>query len=203
VNEPSEPIVARHWLTVAAPKAAPALATTTVLALARLWNANGAEHSIGDAVLMTALSLGAAAAGACASVGRAGDSTIAGTAFATSGALAFAGVAGYADGLPLPLLLWAVATASAYGLAARYWRTDKRERVAHERHVSERRAEHTHVERVESIRATAQIEAARSGAAYAGQLAAALTARAALPGFDPQALETAGLPALPAHDKHA
>lgn len=40
----NEPIVARHWLTIAAPKAAPAVATTTVLALARIWNANGAEH---------------------------------------------------------------------------------------------------------------------------------------------------------------
>ncbi|WP_329532389.1 hypothetical protein OG568_18635 [Streptomyces sp. NBC_01450] len=196
----NEPIVARHWLAHATPKAAPALATTTVLALARIWNANGAEHSIGNAVLMTALSLGAAAAGACASIGRAGDPVIAGTAFAASGALAFAGVAGYADGLPLPLLLWSVATAGAYGLAARYWRTDRRERVAHERHVSDRREERAHVERVETIRGTTQIEVARTGAAYAESLAAALTARAALPGFNPKALETAGLPQLPAAD---
>src|SRR5262245_56759713 len=111
-----EPIVARHWLAAVAPKAAPALTTTTVLALARIWNANGAEHSIGNALLMTVLSAGAATAGACASVGHAGDSTIAGTAFAASGALAFAGVAGYTDGLPLPLLLWTLATAGAYGL---------------------------------------------------------------------------------------
>jgi hypothetical protein len=197
----NEPIIARHWLALIAPKAAPALATTTVLALARIWNANGAEHSLGNAVLMTALSLGAAAAGACASVGRAGDSVIAGTAFAASGALAFAGVAGYADGLPLPLLLWSLATAGAYGLAARYWRTDRRERVGYERHVSDRREEHAHLERVETLRATTQIEVARTGAAYAEQLAAALTARAMLPGFDPTALETAGLPQLPTAER--
>ena len=199
----NEPIVARHWLAIVAPKAAPAIATTTVLALARIWNANGAEHSVGNAVLMTALSIGAAAAGACASVGYAGDSTIAGTAFAASGALAFAGVAGYADGLPLPLLLWSVATAGAYALAARYWRTDRRERVSYERHVSDRREERAHVERVETIRGTTQIEVARTGAAYAEQLAQALVTRATLPGFDPTALERAGLPQLPSAERES
>ncbi|MGC0337903.1 hypothetical protein [Streptomyces sp. SLBN-8D4] len=194
----NEPIVARHWLAIAAPKAAPAIATTTVLALARIWNANGAEHSVGNAALMTTLSLAAAAAGVCASIGRAGDPVIAGTAFAASGGLALAGVAGYADGLSLPLLLWALTTAVAYGLAARYWRTDRRERIAHERHTSGRREEHAHVERVEALRAGAQIEVARTGAAYAEQLAQALITRAALPGFDFTAVEAAGLPELPA-----
>ncbi|MEU8715795.1 hypothetical protein [Streptomyces sp. NPDC048663] len=199
---PNEPIVARHWLALAAPKAAPALATTTVLALARIWNANGAEHSVGNAVLMTALSLAAAGAGACASIGRAGDPVIAGTAFAASGSLALAGVAGYADGMSLPLLLWALATTGAYALATRYWRTERRERLAHDRHVSDRREERAHVERVETLRATAQIEVARSGAAYAEQLAAALVARAALPGFDPTALEHTGLPQLPTAERN-
>ncbi|MFD8932763.1 MULTISPECIES: hypothetical protein [Streptomyces] len=199
----NEQIVARHWLAIIAPKAAPALATSTVLILARIWNANGAQHSIGDAVLMTALTLAAGAAGVCASIGRAGDPVIAGTAFAASGALALAGVAGYADGLPLPLLLWSVATAGAYGLAARYWRTDRRERVAYERHVSDRREERAHIERVETIRGTTQIEVARTGAAYAESLAAALTVRAALPGFNPVALERAGLPELPASHRDA
>ncbi|WP_432188656.1 hypothetical protein [Streptomyces sp. Tue6028] len=197
----NEPIVARHWLHLAAPKAAPAIATTTVLALARVWNANGAEHSVGNAVLMTALSLGAAAAGACASLGNVSDPLITGTAFAASGSLALAGVAGYADGLSLPLLLWSMATAGAYALAARYWRTDRRETLAHHRQAGERREEHAHIERVEALRAGAQIEVARAGAAYAEQLAAALTARAALPGFDPQALTTAGLPQLPTSER--
>lgn len=187
----------RHWLAAAAPKAAPALATSTVLILARIWNANGAEHSTGNAVLMTALALGAAVAGALASVGRAGDGVIAGTAFATSGALALAGVAGYADGISLPLLLWALATAVAYGLAVRHWRTDRREHLAHDRHTSLRREEHAHVERVEALRAGAQIEVAREGAAYATALAQAITARSALPGFNAVELTRAGLPELP------
>ncbi|MCX4513290.1 hypothetical protein OHA27_23820 [Streptomyces sp. NBC_01619] len=195
-----EPITARHWLALAAPKAAPAVATSTVLILGRIWNANGAEHSTGNAALMVVLAAGAATAGAFASAGRSGDSVIAGTAFASSGALALAGVAGYADGMSLPLLLWAVATAVAYGLAARYWRTDRRESVAHERHTTERREQHAHVERVEALRAGAQIEVARSGAAYAEQLATALITRATLPGFDPAQLAKVGLPELPTID---
>ncbi|WP_328553409.1 hypothetical protein [Streptomyces sp. NBC_00358] len=193
----NEQIIARHWLAIIAPKATPAIATSTVLILARIWNANGAEHSIGNAVLMTALSLAAAAAGMCASIGQAGDPVIAGTAFAASGGLALAGVAGYADGLSLPLLLWVLATAVAYGLAARYWRTDRRELIAYERQTSARLEEHAHTERVEALRAGAQIEVARTGAAYAEQLAQALITRAVLPGFDSKAVEAAGLPELP------
>ncbi|MBK3558064.1 hypothetical protein JHN55_16295 [Streptomyces sp. MBT56] len=193
----NEPLVQRHWLTLAAPKVAPALATSTVLILGRIWNANGAEHSVGNAALMVVLATGAASAGAFASAGRAGDPVIAGTAFAASGGLALAGVAGYADGLPLPLLLWVLATATAYGIAARYWRTDRRDTVAYDRQTTVRREEHGHVERVEALRAGAQIEVARSGAAYAEQLATALITRAALPGFNPQALTDAGLPELP------
>ncbi|TJZ55870.1 hypothetical protein FCH28_11320 [Streptomyces piniterrae] len=194
----NESLTARRWLAQAAPKTAPAVATSTVLILGRIWNANGAEHSIGNAALMVVLATGAATAGAFASAGRAGDNVIAGTAFATSGALALAGVAGYADGLSLPLLLWALATAVAYTLNARTSRTDRREAVAHERQIGERREEHAHIERVEALRAGAQIEVAREGAQYAQALAAALTARAALPGFDPAQLAKAGLPELPA-----
>ncbi|MEU1311732.1 hypothetical protein ABZ419_22960 [Streptomyces cinnamoneus] len=196
----NEPVIARHWVALAAPKVAPAVATSTVLILGRIWNANGAEHSTGNAALMVVLAAGAAAAGVFASTGWAGDRVIAGTAFATSGSLALAGVAGYADGLSLPLLLWALATAVAYGIAARHWRTDHRATVAHHRNTALRRLDHAHVERVEALRAGAQIEVAREGAAYATALAHALTARATLPGFDPAALTRAGLPELPAID---
>ncbi|MGP3924783.1 hypothetical protein [Streptomyces sp. 8N616] len=193
----NEPTTARHWLAAALPKAAPGLATSTVLILARVWSVNGAEHSIGNAVLMTALALGAAAAGACAAVGRSGDGTLAGTAFAASGGLALAGVAGYADGLSLPLLLWALTTAVAYGLAARHWRTDRRGTVAYERQVSQGREEHAHLERIEAMRSRTQIEVAREASTYATALAEAMTARAALPGFDAAAVTRAGLPELP------
>ncbi|WP_418959134.1 hypothetical protein [Streptomyces tritici] len=194
----NQPLLHRHWLAYALPKAAPAVTTSTVLILGRIWNANGAEHSLGNAILMTVLAAGAATAGGFAAAGRNGDGVLAGTAFAASGGLALAGVAGYADGLSLPLLLWALATAVAYGLAARYWRTDRRETVAYERRTAERRENHAHTERMEALRARTQIEVARETTAYATALAEAMTARAALPGFDPLTLTRAGLPELPA-----
>ncbi|MYT24536.1 hypothetical protein GTW69_30385 [Streptomyces sp. SID7760] len=190
----NEPITYQHWAVKLAPKTVPALATTTVLTLGRIWNANGAEHSTGNAALMTVLALAAAAAGGLTSAGRAGDATLAGTAFAVSGGLALAGVAGYADGLSLPLLLWALATSVAYSLANRYWRTARRESLAYERHTATRREDHAHVERVETLRAHTQIQVAREATTYATALAEAMTARAALPGFDPETLTRAGLP---------
>ncbi|MFE4953488.1 hypothetical protein ACFRCW_05105 [Streptomyces sp. NPDC056653] len=197
----NEPLVQHHWVALVAPKVAPAVATSTVLILGRIWNANGAEHSTGNAALMVVLAAGAATAGAFAAAGRGGgDGVLAATAFATSGGLALAGVAGYADGLSLPLLLWALATAVAYGIAARYWRTDRRDTVAYQRQNVVRREDHAHIERVEALRAGAQIEVAREGAAYATSLAQALIHREALPGFDPSALTRAGLPELPAID---
>ncbi|MFI2311516.1 hypothetical protein AMK17_12695 [Streptomyces sp. CB00072] len=198
----SEPLTHRHWAALAVPKVAPVIGTSTVLILGRIWNANGAEHSAGNAALMVALAAGAATAGAFAAAGHGGgDGVLAGTAFATAGALALAGVAGYADGWSLPILLWSVATAVAYGIAARYWRTDRRDATAHHRQTEVRREGHAHVERVEALRAGAQIEAARTGAAYAEQLATALITRAALPSYDPQAITRAGLPELPSAEK--
>nr|WP_203593216.1 hypothetical protein [Streptomyces sp. SID9124] len=190
-------MIQHHWAALAAPRVAPALATSTVLILGRIWNANGAEHSTGNAALMIVLAAGAATAGALAAAGRGGgDGTVAATAFAASGGLALAGVAGYSDGWSLPVLLWALATAVAYGLAARHWRIDRRDTLAHIRQTTVRREEHGHIERVEALRAGAQIESARAGAAYAEQLALALIHREALPGYDPTALARAGLPAL-------
>ncbi|MHC0432011.1 hypothetical protein ACX6XY_17760 [Streptomyces sp. O3] len=198
-SEPIEPIVARHWLVLAAPKAAPVLSTSTVLALARIWNAGGAEHDVGGAVLMTALAAGSAAAGVLAAH-KLGDTTVTVTCLSGSAACALAGIAAYSDGIELPLLLWAIATLIMYALAARTWRSDRREAAARQRHTSERREHHAHVERVEAIRAGAQIESARAGAAYAEALSHAILTRAAQPGFNPAALHSAGLPELPNPD---
>ncbi|MCQ6555160.1 hypothetical protein NPS70_18465 [Streptomyces sp. C10-9-1] len=195
MNQP--PLTVRHPLAVAAPRIAPALATTALLVLGRVWNANGAEHSLGNAVLMTVLATAAAAAGVCSVLGRAGDGVLAGFAFATSGGLALAGVAGYADGLSLPLLLWAVATAVAYALAVRHWRAERRASTAFERRMTEKREDHGHAERIEAMRSRTRIEVAREGGAYALALAEAMTARATLPGYDPVVLGRAGLPRLP------
>jgi hypothetical protein len=192
------PLVQRHWLAEAAPKAAPAIATSTVLILARLWNAHGAQHSIGDATIMGALAIGAAFAGSKLASGRSGEPVAAAIGFTAAGTLAFAGVAAYADGLPLPLLLWGIATVLGYVLTTRQRRTERRETTAYERATIDRRETQRHVETVEVIRARAQVETAREGSAYATALAAALTTRATLPGYDPAALTAAGLPELPA-----
>ncbi|WP_335981342.1 hypothetical protein [Streptomyces sp. CA2R106] len=199
------PLVQRHWLATAAPKTAPALATTTVLALARIWNANGAEHSIGDASVMGALAIGAAFAGNALARGQSGEPAAAAMGFTAAGTFALAGVAAYTDGLPLPLLLWGIATVLGYVVAARHWRTDHREHIAHERATETRRETQHHVETVELIRARAAVETARASGEYTTALTAALTARAALPGYDPTALTTAGLPELPTarHDTAA
>lgn len=196
-----EPIMHRHWLADLAPKAAPVLATSTVLILARIWNANGAQHSIGDASVMGALAVGAAFAGRSLATGQNGDGTAASIGFTAAGAFATAGVAAYTDGLPLPLLLWAVATVLAYILATRHWRTDHREDIAYQRATETRREIQRHVETVELIRARASVETARESAAYANALNAALTARAALPGYDPTALAKSRLPELPTADR--
>lgn len=184
-------------LAATAPKTCPALATSTVLILARIWNANGAEHSIGDAALMGTLATAAAIAGGLLAAGRNGDSSGSTVAFTTAGTLAAAGVAAYADGLALPLLLWVVATVLAYVVAARHWRMDRRAAVAFDRATVERHETQRHVETVEVIRAQAQVQAA----AYATALAEAITARQALPGFDPTALVAGGLTELPAREQ--
>ncbi|MEF3112469.1 hypothetical protein [Streptomyces chrestomyceticus] len=187
----------RRWLSAAAPKAAPVVATSTVLVLARIWNANGAEPSFGSAWLMGALAAAAAAAGAVSAPGHSSDPIITGTAFNACAALTLAGVAAYSDGWSLPLLLWAIATVIAYALAHRHWRVDRRETTTYERRLIEKREDHAHVERVEAMRGQAQITIVREQHAYAASLAAAITARASLPYFNAAALAQAGLPELP------
>jgi hypothetical protein len=201
----NEPITYRHWAADLAPKAAPALATSTVLALARIWNEHGAQHSIGDASIMGVLAIGAAFAGNALARGENGEPVAAAVGFTAAGTFALAGVAAYTDGMPLPLLLWSVATVLAYVLAHRHWRTERLDTVAYDRATTDRRETQHHVETVEIIRARAQVETAQAGGQYATALAAALTARATLPGFDPAALTTAGLPELPSvqHDPAA
>jgi hypothetical protein len=199
----NKPIVYRHWLAGLAPKAAPVLATSTVLALARIWNANGAQHSIGDASVMGVLAVGAAFAGNALATGENGEPVAAAVGFTAAGTFALAGVAAYADNLALPLLLWSVATVLAYVLARRHWRTERLDTVAYGRATETRRETQHHVETVEIIRARAAVETARAGSEYATALAAALTSRATLPGFDPVALAASGLPELPAAAKES
>lgn len=181
-----------------APKAAPALATTTVLALARIWNAHGAEHSVGAATLMGALALGTAVTGVVVTNGHHGNPTTSALTFTAAGTLAFAGVAAYSDDLPLPLLLWAVATVLAYVLASQTWREDRRDEDVHVRRMDTLHEEHRHVETVTTIKARAQVDsrylelqAAQENTRQATARVDALIARADRPVSDLSALAPA------------
>ncbi len=101
---------------------APLGLSTPLLVFGRIWHAHGAAHSVGDAMLLGTLSAGALVGAAV--TGK--SPVIAGTALGVSGGLAAAGIAGYATGLSLPLITWAIATISAYAVAWRGWRADAR-----------------------------------------------------------------------------
>jgi hypothetical protein len=156
---------------------APGVTTTTVLGLARIWNATGAEHSVGDAALMIALSGGAAAAGWASSRGLNGEPLITATAWTASGALAVVACAAYSDGMALPLILWVLATAGVYTLAARHWREDRRTRQAAASEYALRNMERRHDLAIEETRADSQIRVAEENVAYANALADAIAAR--------------------------
>lgn len=162
---------------------APGLTTTTVLFLARYWNSQGAEHSVGDAALMIALSGGAAAAGWASSKGLNGDPVITATAWTASGALAVVACAAYSDSWALPLILYVLATAGIYTLAAREWRQDRRSRQAAASEYALRTMERRHDLAIAETRADADIRVAEENVNYAAALADAIAARQLL---DPQ-----------------
>jgi hypothetical protein len=161
----------RHW----APRIAPAICTTTILAAARAWNLHGAEHSMGAAFLMGAFAAGSGAAGLASASGTNGDPAITALAFAGAGTFAMAGVAAYSGPLPLPILLWLIATIAAYAMAARYWRDDRRAETQHTRTRELQAADHDNAQRIEAIRARAAKDVAETtrDAAQAAQMLAA------------------------------
>jgi hypothetical protein len=156
---------------------APGLTTGTVLVLARIWNANGAEHSVGDAALMIALPGGAAAAGWASAKGLNGDPTITATAWTASGALAVVACAAYADGMALPLILWVLATAGVYTLAAREWRQDRRTEKAAANTYALAHMERRHDLAIAETQADAQVRVAEENVNYANALAQAIIDR--------------------------
>ncbi|MEU6236317.1 hypothetical protein [Kitasatospora sp. NPDC047058] len=183
---------------------APGLTTSTILIAARVWSEQGARHSFGDAVLMGALALGAAAAGTVSAKYVNGSDLLTTTCYAAAGAAAVCGVAAYSDGLALPILLWLLATAAVYALAARYWREDRRTATAHANDIEVRQLERTADLRIAGIESNARVEVAREATAYASALAEAIWHRQQLgtgtnlPQLDTDALFKAGLPELPA-----
>ncbi|MFB7677851.1 hypothetical protein ACFC26_41275 [Kitasatospora purpeofusca] len=101
----------------------PALTTTTALILARVWNAQGAAGSWGDAALMIALASGATLYGIVSASKPHGDPVLTGVSFAAGGSFALLGAAAYTASPALALILWLVATALVYAVSTRHWRT--------------------------------------------------------------------------------
>lgn len=165
-------------------RALPALTTTATLALGRYWHAHGAAHSIGDAVLAGGLTVGCAIGAAVAD-----DPTTTALALGLAGGCAAAGIVGYSGEMALPLLVWALATAAAYALARRTWRTERHGQIEHDRRMEADRARYDHELQVEAVRAHAAEAAAQytvTAAAYqAKALAALVGTRSAIPAVDP------------------
>jgi hypothetical protein len=138
-------------------RAAPAICTTTILAAARAWNADGAEHAVGAAFLMGAFAAGSGGAGLASAAKQHGDPAITALGFAGAGTFAMAGVAAYTDPLPLPILLWLIATIAAYAMCAKYWREDRREEFRHLRALERERTQYAHKEKL----AETQVRGAR------------------------------------------
>lgn len=167
----------------------PAAAPSVILALGRWWHAEGAAHSIGDATLMTVLAAGAVGFGAAA---RHRGGSLPAYCVGAAGGLASAAIAGYASGLALPLITWAVATALTAIAALRSRKADAREATEHAREMErERLRADTEIQR-EAIRAQSRIEvAAITGAwqARAAQITASTSPATRVDQIDPQLLE--------------
>ena len=154
--------------------ALPAAAPTLILALGRWWHQQGAAHSIGDAILMTAL---AGAAALCGAVTVKGGGELPAYCLGAAGGLTAAAVAGYASGLALPLIVWAVSTAVTAVAGIRARRADARAEREHARHIERDRLHaDTQIQR-EAIRAQSCIEVAAITGAWQAR-AAAITAAA-------------------------
>jgi hypothetical protein len=152
--------------------ALPAAAPTVILALGRWWHEQGAAHSIGDAILMTAL---AGAAAVCGATVAKGGGELPAYCLGTAGGLAAAAIAGYASGMALPLIVWAVSTAVTAIAAVRARRAEARAEREHTRQVERDRIHADTAIQREAIRAQSRIEVAAITGAWQAR-AAAITA---------------------------
>ncbi|MFD8706833.1 hypothetical protein ACFV1W_30235 [Kitasatospora sp. NPDC059648] len=177
--EPELPQImsAGRWLMVHhSARILPGLTTTTVLILARIWNAQGAAQNVGDAALMIVLAAASAAAGTVSALGQHGHSEITATGYGAAASFALVAVAAYTPDWPLALLMYLLATIGVYALAAPHWRRAKEARTAHQ---AEYRlaALHSQTEvTTTAMRVTGAVEVAHT----LGQLEQAWIARRAL-----------------------
>jgi hypothetical protein len=140
---------------------APLALSTPALVLGRIWHMHGAAHSIGDAALMGALSLGAAIVG-CAS--SSAGAVVTGTALGLAGGLAASAVAGYAASLWPGLVLWALGTVAGYAVAWRGWRAEARQEAERQFEREQRELEASTTTQVAMIEARRDVAVAMIGA---------------------------------------
>lgn len=147
----------------------------TLLSLARIWNAQGAEHSAGAAGLMLAFG---AASGYFAI--KNDDETV--TATFSSAALTFGAlsVGVYSDPITPALIIWAVAVIASCVLISRSRRDDHRVARAHANEMAALNLDRGADITIAKINANAQIEVAREQSAAAAAIEEARAHRAAL-----------------------
>jgi len=172
----------------------PALSTTTALILARVWNAQGAASSVGDAALMIALAAGATLHGTISATKVHGGHVLTAVEFAAAGSFALIAPAAYTTSTALALILWLVATGLVYGMSNRHWRAA---RIAAEERQHELLMLQT--DRIADVQVAAiQGQAQAQALAYGLLLAQAIEQRQALDptSFQSAALVGSGLPQL-------
>ncbi|MFE4539630.1 hypothetical protein ACFRKB_31970 [Streptomyces scopuliridis] len=171
------------------------VAAGTLLALARVWNAQGAEHSVGAAGLM--LAFGAASGYFAAKNEEETASAVFSSMALTFGALS---VGVYADPIAPALIIWIVAVIASCALIARSRRDDRRVATAHANEMAALRVDRTADITIAEIDANARIEVAREQTAAATAIEEARAHRAALADgpLDPMAMlrATGQLPPL-------
>ncbi|WP_374778711.1 hypothetical protein OG756_42165 (plasmid) [Streptomyces sp. NBC_01310] len=173
-----------------------AVSAGTLLTLARIWNEQGAQHSVGAAALMLAFG---GASGLFAV--RLADPTA--QAVSAAGAMTFGAlsVGVYADPIAPALIIWAVAVIASCVLIGRSHREDHRVQRAHLNDVQVRNLERSADLSIAKVEATAMVDAAREQSAAMAALEEARAHRSALDEYgavDPMAMlrATGQLPKL-------
>ncbi|QHC33914.1 hypothetical protein [Streptomyces sp. HF10] len=151
------------------------VAAGTLLTLARIWNAQGAEHSVGAAGLM--LAFGAASGYFAVKNDEETASAVFSSMALTFGALS---VGVYSDPIAPALIIWVVAVIASSVLIARSRRDDCRVATAHANEMAALQVDRSADITIAKIEAHAKIEVAREQSAAAAAIEEARAHRAAL-----------------------
>ncbi|GHB75901.1 hypothetical protein GCM10010331_74690 [Streptomyces xanthochromogenes] len=151
------------------------VAAGTLLTLARIWNAQGAEHSVGAAGLM--LAFGAASGYLAVKSDEETASAVFSSMALTFGALS---VGVYSDPIAPALIIWIVAVIASSVLIARSRRDDRRVATQHAAEMAALKVDRSADITIAEIDANSRIEVARQQSAAAAAMEEAIAHRAAL-----------------------